>query len=588
MVAAMLLATALVYADTFFVANSSNERQFNSGTLGYNYPEGELSGGFAGHFLSGHFAQSQYDWEKASYYIEKAIEYDPENLSLIERSMVLATGAGKIDIAAKRAEEVLAAGEDEALPLIIMATYAFSQKDFEKVDELLENLPKGNVSSFIRPLMLGWSYAAQGRPKEELEKLREELIDISVHAFHGALLAAYIGDQEAVREYTEKMMQVSGLSQYEGERIADMLVVLGEFDEALGLYKGLHIGDGEDREPQSRKRQLQKKIDALKSEGAERDKLVDSLKITNPSSGVALIMHDMATILYQEYNDTSASIFANLSLSLDQEVEEARLLLAEAASRNGRADDAIKYYMDISEDSPLSISARRQAAYLMAGEGDIEGARKLLDALFAKYKSTEILVQLGDIYRHADEFSEALKYYNMAANHLNNDFAEDNWYLLYVRGMVYEREGEWEKAEADLQEALKYRPNHPYLLNYLGYGWADQGTNLEKSLELIEKAVSILPSDGYITDSLGWVHYMMGSCEKSLPYLERAAELLPYDAVINDHLGDVYWCTQRKQEAKFQWVRAYNNTEDEELRKTLSKKIKSGLMDIKETHNSEN
>jgi tetratricopeptide (TPR) repeat protein len=101
--------------------------------------------------------------------------------------------------------------------------------------------------------------------------------------------------------------------------------------------------------------------------------------------------------------------------------------------------------------------------------------------------------------------------------------------------------------------------------------------NLEQSLELIEKAVSLRPMDGYIIDSLGWVQYRMKMYQEATKSLERAVELLPYDAVINDHLGDAYWKIGRYQEARFQWQRAMNYAEDEELAETVQQKIRFGL-----------
>ncbi len=100
--------------------------------------------------------------------------------------------------------------------------------------------------------------------------------------------------------------------------------------------------------------------------------------------------------------------------------------------------------------------------------------------------------------------------------------------------------------------------------------------HLDEALKMIERAVTLRPSDGYITDSLGWVYYMMGSYKESIPYLERAVELLPYDSTINDHLGDAYWFVGRKAEARFQWERAYNYAEDEKLKATITEKLVKG------------
>lgn len=583
----LLGSVALVYADVVRRVNE-NRKVLASGIIfasnsipepnsrSYNYVE--LPRGFAGSMLSANFAQSKHDWDMASFYIERALLYDPDSLELLERSMILAAGAGNIDIAAKRAKEVLAAGGgDTGLPLIILAVYAFSQDDFKKVDDYLADLSgKGNVSDFVSPLLSGWSKAAQGATREEI--FQEDFIDISVHAFHGALISVYIDDRDTAKIYADKMMQLSGLSEYEGERIADMLLVLGEYEGALGLYKGLQIHDGNLMKHE--KSRLENKISAIQDKGPELEKIIDSLKIKSPAHGAAWVMHDMASILYQDGSSASTDLFSNLALTLNPDLAEVRVFLASTASDNGRKDDAVDHYMSIPGDHALYMEARRQAAFLVAEQGDLDRAKVILKDLFKKHKNIDVLIQLGDIYRQVEDYTSALEYYNRAAGYLKNDISEDNWYLLYVRGMVYEREGQWNKAEADLQAALGYRPEHPYLLNYLGYGWADQGTNLDRSLELIEKAVSILPADGYITDSLGWVHYMMGNCEKAIPYLEKSSELMPYDAVINDHLGDIYWCMGRRQEARFQWSRAFNNTDDPELIKSVSEKLERGLPDV--------
>ncbi len=122
-------------------------------------------------------------------------------------------------------------------------------------------------------------------------------------------------------------------------------------------------------------------------------------------------------------------------------------------------------------------------------------------------------------------------------------------------------------------------PNNPYVLNYLGYAWADQGVNLQESLAMIQKAVELKPTDGYITDSLGWVLYKQKDYPRAVSVLERAVELLPYDPTINDHLGDAYWQVGRRLEARFQWERAKNHSEDQKQIETIKEKLISGPTD---------
>ena len=49
--------------------------------------------------------------------------------------------------------------------------------------------------------------------------------------------------------------------------------------------------------------------------------------------------------------------------------------------------------------------------------------------------------------------------------------------------------------------------------------------------------------------------------------------------MINDHLGDAYWKVGRRLEAKFQWERAKNHSDDDKLLKEIALKMEEGLPD---------
>jgi Flp pilus assembly protein TadD len=124
---------------------------------------------------------------------------------------------------------------------------------------------------------------------------------------------------------------------------------------------------------------------------------------------------------------------------------------------------------------------------------------------------------------------------------------------------------------------LDLYPDHPAVLNYLGYSWIDQGINVEEGLDMIERAVAQRANDGNIVDSLGWAYYRLGDYEEAVIHLERAVQLLPSEAVINDHLGDAYWKVGRYFEARYQWGHALTLEPEEDLRATVEEKLEKGL-----------
>ena len=115
-----------------------------------------------------------------------------------------------------------------------------------------------------------------------------------------------------------------------------------------------------------------------------------------------------------------------------------------------------------------------------------------------------------------------------------------------------------------MKKALELSPEQPYVLNYLGYSWIDQGLNLDAGMKMLKRATELRPDDGAITDSVGWAYYRLGQFDKAVEWLERASEQKGDDATVVEHLGDAYWHVGRFREARFQWERALNQKPDKD------------------------
>ena len=268
----------------------------------------------------------------------------------------------------------------------------------------------------------------------------------------------------------------------------------------------------------------------------------------------------------------TAQIYLRLILRLNPGRNDAWLMLGDLQADSGDVAAAREAYGRVAAGAPEWDTAQGKLAWTYEQAGDHQTALKIATAAAAD-ADPDARLTLADLYRANGRYQEAVD----LLNGLIRDRARPDWRLLYGRAAAYERLDRWPEAEADLQAALKLRPDEPELLNYLGYSWIDRGVHLKEAQAMVEKAVSLNPRSGAIMDSLGWAYFKLGDYRRAVERLEAAVELEAGDPDINDHLGDAYWKVGRRDEAQFQWRRVLTLNPDAKQRATAEAKLASPL-----------
>lgn len=524
----------------------------------------------SGSYLSSLYAQNRHDWETAHSYMKTVLDQTEDTDSpiydtLLKRAIVLAAGSGHYQKAFEWAETAASRDNEDPLPRIFLAVKSFKEARYENATAHIKAMPDGTIPGFIMPILESWAAASAG------DKDIDELQNNNMHFYHAILISRYLGEEpEKIRDLIARAIAMNPQKTLHIERLGDMMADIGDFEEAARIYNKILEA------VPNHTRIAEKRDKARKGE-----KIAAMTPPATPSAGIAHALYDLALLLFHDYSDESARVFAHLAHYLDPDMTRAKILLASLAARNENSQLAIDYYNKIEPESDYYLETRMRIAQLYESDGEIDRALQKLEDLITTHQHIPAQIEKGDINRRNDHYDKAIDAYNEAFSMLggSEDLPDQYWHLHYVRGMAYERAGQWDKAETDLLAALEYRPDDPYVLNYLGYSWADQGKNLQQSLDMIRRAVEAEPNNGFIADSLGWVYYRLGNYDQALGYLEKAVQLEPYDAVINDHLGDVYWKLGRKLEARYQWQRARNYAEDDEekLITGITEKLENGL-----------
>lgn len=248
---------------------------------------------------------------------------------------------------------------------------------------------------------------------------------------------------------------------------------------------------------------------------------------------------------------------------------QARILLSEAAEKQGRLDAALDWLVAI-DDTEAQPAVLKRRALLMARQGRLDKARDLLRQLPDETDADarrKLLVE-AQLLRDLGHYPEALGLYAEAAQRFPQDAD-----IAYERAMVAEKAGRLDEMERLLRELIARVPDYGHAYNALGYSLADRKLKLQEARELIQRALQLLPDDPFVQDSMGWVEFRLGNLSEARRWLEGAFERRP-DAEIAAHLGEVLWELGEREAARQIWQRGQQlqtQPSNETLERTLER-----------------
>jgi len=526
-----------------------------------------------GNYLAGRVAHIRQDYDNASYYYIKSIEKGLVNEDILGKTYIILASQGKIDQAFKYATQARDAGDKNNFIDVINAVYDFKHGNYSHAREKINNINEKTYQKFIAPLFNAWSYVGENnyeKAYKELEKIASAKEMQTVYNLHNGLIAEYFNKSELAEKYYNYIItdKANDMSFRALQIISNFLVRIGKKDEALNLVARYYGSSN-----------MKEMLTGLRNKVKESDINVPPL-INKPELGAGEVFLEVA-LLFKSIpaGYDFAQMYMAVSEYFNPNNDVAKIAMADIFEERLMLKDANKYYDSIKKKSEMYYPAQIKKANNLSAERRYEEAASVLKKLLRDNPDNfQVLFNLGDILRVSNKQADAIKYYNRAINSIFYE-NEKYWPVYYALAVSYDKNNEWPKAEKSLQKALNLSNRHPQVLNYLGYSWLRNNTNIDKAAAMILEAYEKEPNDGVIMDSLGWVYFKTGDYQNAIIFLEKASELNPGNAVISDHLGDAYWLGGRRNEAVFQWKHALKQEDDqEELNKNqVEKKIKNGL-----------
>ena len=542
-----------------------------------NSEQADDPGTLLGNYLSGRMARGDHDTIAAADFYSKALAEDPGNEIILEQAFLLEAASAHWDRAIELAKELVKVEPGHRIARFLLGCEAFKQGNYKEADEDFAAARQGPIADLTSTLARAWVQQADGKTDEAFATL-DSLSDADwaqfYQRYHRALIADLAGKHDVARQAFAQAFKKNPSTLRVADAYARHAVNNNNRRLARQTLK-THIA-------KSAAHPLSEALLADIEEGK-----TPPLLVVTPNDGLAEVFYGIGDALAGEGGLDMGIIFLQFSLYLKPDFPLAYAALAEAYDGAKKYDLEMQALDQIKPDSPLWPNVQIQKSFALNSLEQVDDAKVLLEDLIkAEPKDLRPLDALGNILRSHERYGEARDYYTRALALIPNP-TKENWTLFYSRGVCNERVKDWPAAEADFKEALVLSPDESLVLNYLGYSWVDQGSNLKQAMDYIRKAVKLKPDDGYYVDSLGWAYYRLGNLPAAVENLEHAVELKPDDPIINDHLGDAYWKVGRTLEAKYQWQQSLTLKPEQDQIVTLKEKIEQGLPETAETKSAQ-
>lgn len=529
-----------------------------------------------GSYLAGRIAHIRQDYSSAAMYYVKTMEKGMVNDDLLGKTYIILASEGEIDKAVKYANLARQNGDENNFIDVINAVHAFKHKNYRLSRSYLQKIDEKTYNNLISPLFNAWSYVGEddyAKAKAEMEKISSAEELKTVYNLHSGLIAEYFNEPETARKYYEVIInnQADDMSFRALQLISNFYVRQNQKDQAIALVSKYYQSN-----------QMKELLTGLREKIKEEKPTVAPI-VKNPDTGISEVFLEIGLLFKSvPVGYDYAQMYMAISQYFNKNNDIAKIALADLCEERMMYKDANKYYDTIGKKSEMFFPAQIKKANNLSSEKRYDEAVRVLKRLLRENPNNfQILFNLGDILRVSNHQDDAIKYYNEAINAIFYE-SERYWPVYYALAVSYDKNNEWSKAEQNLEKALKLSNRHPQVLNYLGYSWLKNNTNVDKAVSYILEAYEKEPNDGVIMDSLGWVYFKTGDYKNAILYLEKASELNPQNAIISDHLGDAYWFGGRKNEAVFLWKQALKQKDEEkELNiKNVKNKIENGLKNV--------
>ena len=519
-------------------------------------------------FLWGKSAETEEHYDEAIYAYKQALVCDRQAGHVMRSLASLLVKTGQREQAVEWVNKLIALNPKDSEARAILGNLYSLMERFGEAVEVYQAILVDDPQNFNVRLLLGGLYARL-HDYEKARLVLEKLTELNPDSYAGFYYLAKLYQEMRLSDKAagafEKALALNW-SPMLAHEAAELYEQVKRYPEAIAIYERILVEDPSDERARSFLANVYFRQGEMDKALAEMEKLRD---ISATPDKVELAI---CRILLDAGKRDEAVTRLKAMLKKDPQSDAARALLILAYYQQGDRVATKKLLKQVRPTSPAYEESVIMLARILQEEKDFSGAEKGLRQAMAdkQHRRLNFYVALAMLFAGQDKIDKAHGVFTQAFT----DFP-DNVEVHYEYALFLHKLDDTAGAMHQMEELLKREPKHARALNYVGYTWAEEGRNLEEAKAYIEQAVALLPKDGFVRDSMGWVHYQLGDFPAAVRELELAVTLSPDDPTIYEHLGDAYLKNNDRPGARKAYEKSFELHEEEDKKDAVRRKLEA-------------
>lgn len=183
----------------------------------------------------------------------------------------------------------------------------------------------------------------------------------------------------------------------------------------------------------------------------------------------------------------------------------------------------------------------------------------------------EFMLRRGTYYLVNKRYTEAERAFRDALRRIDSDSLRGT--TLTLIGDAQYQDKRPRAAFRTYEKALRLLPNDAGLLNNYAYFLSEEGRELERALEMSQRATTISKNNSTYLDTYAWILYKLGRYDEAKRFMRQAITLDPTQSeVLMCHYGDILYALGENFMAQIYWEKARDGGYDKaEIESRLQK-----------------